>query len=402
MPRKRVLFVLSELGIGGPQKSFLALLDRIDFERLEVFVYVMQPGGPLAPYLNGRAVMLPANPIVEAMTVPSHHTLKALSTLMKNRRFRMAISVMGAIVRHVVTGNVMNQERQLLWQRFAPDMPRIPGKYDLAFGIQGLASYFVVDCVDARVRFHWIRSDTRILRRREDIDAQYYRKMQGALSVSRSSAAIFESIYPFMRNRVKVLHNHLPLHLYDEVGADTSTMFAPEGHLKLLTVCRLDPLKGLDLAIEACELLIRSGIKVKWFVLGDGVLESKVRRTIRSRGLDDHFILLGFQLNTLAFIRLCDVFVHPSRTEGKSNVVDEAKFAGKPIVVTRYETVGDQIVDGVNGLVCDMSAEGVARAIERLVNDPQLAERLSSRCKGQEDAIADVTGFLEELCEEMP
>lgn len=397
--RKRVLFVLSELDLGGPQKSLLALFERIDFDRLDVYVYLIQPGGCLVPYLDDRVHLLTSNELISAAALPSAGTLNALAILLKHRRIRMFVVAVRAILKYLTFGANMNQERQSMWRKHHDELPRIDGDYDLAFGIQGLASYCVVDCVTATKRFHWIRSDARVLRRDEMIDGEYYRLMDGALAVSKTSAEIFEQMYPFMSGRVTVFHNHIPIRLYGALPADLSVMECPAGCVRILTVCRLDPLKGLDLAVAACRLLVRAGLKVRWFVLGDGVMREQVEGMIREADLEGTFVLLGFQLNTMAFIEQCDVFVHPSRTEGKANVVDEAKYLGKPVVVTDYDTVRDQVEDGVTGIICAMDAEDIAASILRLVNSPELSERIARNCLGQEDGIADVTGFLIDLCE---
>lgn len=397
--RKRVLFVLSELDLGGPQKSLLALFERIDFDQLDVYVYLIQPGGSLVPYLDDRVHLLASNELISAVALPSRGTLNALTTLLKHRRFGIFFAGVRAILKYLMFRTNMNQERQAIWRDHHDELPKIDGEYDLVFGIQGLASYCAVDCVSAAKRFHWIRSDARVLRRDELIDGEYYRLMDGALSVSQTSAEIFEQLYPFMRGRVTVFHNHIPVQLYDELPADLSMMKCPKGCVRILTVCRLDPLKGLDLAVAACRLLVRAGLSVRWFVLGDGVMREQIERMIQDANLDGIFVLLGFELNTMAFIEQCDVFVHPSRTEGKANVVDEAKFAGKPVVATDYDTVGDQIEDGVTGIICAMDAEAIAESISRLVNSPELAERIAHNSMGHEDGIADVTGFLVDLCE---
>ena len=52
--------------------------------------------------------------------------------------------------------------------------------------------------------------------------------------------------------------------------------------------------------------------------------------------------------------------------EGKSMVLDEAKILNKPIVVTRYDTVSDQISDD-EGLIVDMNGDAIATGIEQMM-----------------------------------
>ena len=79
-------------------------------------------------------------------------------------------------------------------------------------------------------------------------------------------------------------------------------------------------------------------------------------------------------------MKKADIIVQPSRFEGKSIVLDEAKILGKPIVVTDYASVADQIIDGVTGVIVDIDPKSVADGIERVIHDKELAKHLSDNC----------------------
>ena len=64
--------------------------------------------------------------------------------------------------------------------------------------------------------------------------------------------------------------------------------------------------------------------------------------------------------------------MQPSRYEGKAVTVTEAKILGKPILITNYPTSGSQIEDGIEGVICDLSVEGIAKGIESLYKDSDL------------------------------
>ena len=93
---------------------------------------------------------------------------------------------------------------------------------------------------------------------------------------------------------------------------------------------------------------------------------------IKEEGVEDNFILLGTRENPYAYIKNCDLFVQPSRYEGKSVVIDETKILKKPIVVTNYPTVKDQIMGGKEGMIVDMTPEGIADGIIRMAGSEEL------------------------------
>ena len=69
--------------------------------------------------------------------------------------------------------------------------------------------------------------------------------------------------------------------------------------------------------------------------------------------------------------------MQPSRFEGKSIAIDEAKILTKPIVLTNFSTAKDQIENEYNGLICDMNAKALAEDIERIIVNNNLKETLS-------------------------
>lgn len=397
MKKIKILFVISNLNIGGPQKSLLALLDNLDYKVFDVKICVLKPGGSLQGQFNKNAKFVNTPEIITAATLPSEKPLKYINVFLNNREFGMFFYSIASMFKHVLMKNNMNQERQKLWKKYNDRMPKIEGEYDLAFGILGLSTYAIVDLVNAKKKYHWVRSDTRILNRNIGIDSEYYKKLDGSLSVSRETANIFEKMYPFMKDKVRVFYNHIPVSFYSNMEYDKTLMRVNKDTYKILTITRLDPLKGIELAIDACEILVKKGFDIKWFVLGDGKYRDEILKMIKEKNIEDKFVLLGFQLNTLSFISDADIFVHPSRTEGKSNAVDEAKYVGKPIVVTNYDTVGEQIQDNLNGLICEMDGEDIARSIERIIRNDDLRKKLSSNCIDNQDALEETTEFFIDL-----
>lgn len=394
---KKILFVISNTEIGGPQKSLLALLDKINYDIFSVDILVIDPGGKLVHHFNENARILKVDELITAIVLPKKKIIKSLLIMLKHKKIKMATHSIFLMLRHLFLKNVMNQERQILWKKFNNDLPQIKGEYDLAFGILGMSTYLIADLVKARRKFHWIRSDTRILKLNEEIEKKYHKEMDGFLAVSNETAKIFTEIYPFSKENMNVFYNYIPIQFYNSMRDNSELMNVSSKEIKLLTISRLDPLKGLDLAISACKILIEEGYKIKWYILGDGRYRKEVEKLIIDNDLSRYFILLGFQMNTLSFIKKADIVVHPSRSEGKSNAVDEAQFIGKPLVVTRYETVNEQVNDGFDGLIAEIDSVDLAQKIKILIEDKMLQKKLANNCIKQRTMEIDPNDFLLKL-----
>ena len=109
-------------------------------------------------------------------------------------------------------------------------------------------------------------------------------------------------------------------------------------------------------------------------------MESQIETFIHENHLENTFSLDGQKKNPYPFMRRADIIVQPSRLEGKSMVLDEAKILGKAIVTTNYPSVADQIIDGETGVVTEMTPESVADGIERVLTDSVLRKQLEINC----------------------
>ena len=140
--------------------------------------------------------------------------------------------------------------------------------------------------------------------------------------------------------------------------------------IKIISVGRLVQIKGFDMAIEATKILKEKNIKFKWYIIGNGELKNTLERMRKNYNLENEIIFLGMRENPYPYLKNADIVVQPSRYEGKSMVLDEAKILGKPIVVTKYDTVFDQIKGG-EGKIVDMNPKSIALGIEEMVQEKE-------------------------------
>ena len=122
---------------------------------------------------------------------------------------------------------------------------------------------------------------------------------------------------------------------------------------------------------------------VTWYIIGGGELYETLSEQIESKDMENYVQLLGEMGNPYPYIKHADVFVQPSRYEGRSVILTEAKMLAKPILATRYATVGDQLTDGVNSILVDMDAESIADGIQRLAEDSALQRRLCAALRAE-------------------
>lgn len=159
----------------------------------------------------------------------------------------------------------------------------------------------------------------------------------------------------------------------------------PTGVPLVLFVGRIQPLKGLDVAIEAFRLL--EVPEARLLVVGGpsgprgaGEVE-RLRDAVSSAGLGDRveFRPPVPHEDTPSLYRAADVVVVPSRSESFGLVAAEAQACGVPVVAARVGGLAYAVADGESGyLVGGWDAGAFAAAIRRVLSDPELADRLRS------------------------
>lgn len=121
----------------------------------------------------------------------------------------------------------------------------------------------------------------------------------------------------------------------------------------LVTVGRLEPIKGQMLIPEVAKMLEEDGYQFRWYLIGDGSMYGELEHRINELGVSDKVILLGSKDNPYPYIKGCDVYVQTSLNEGFGLTVAEAKILYKPIVTTDAGVMSEQILNGETGVIIE-------------------------------------------------
>lgn len=170
--------------------------------------------------------------------------------------------------------------------------------------------------------------------------------------------------------------------------------------IRLLSIGRLSEAKNYDNVPDICRRMIEKGMDLKWFIIGFGGDEQLIRAKIVEAGMQNNVIILGKRSNPYPYIKACDIYVQPSRYEGKSVTVREAQILCKPVVVTNYPTASSQIRNGVDGVIVPLDNEGCASGLAEVIMDKVLQERLMAYLRthdyGNEAEVEKIYRIAEE------
>jgi len=165
-------------------------------------------------------------------------------------------------------------------------------------------------------------------------------------------------------------------------GVDPPSSFGDRGRGEetVLFVGRLSTQKNLPLLLEALRILVCRGRPATLRIVGEGEEEGLLRRLVSELGLADRVILAGrLEGEALAReYRRASVLALPSERESFGIVLIEAMSYGTPVVATDILGLRDVVDNGVTGLLCAGVPEAFAGALEAVLADPALRERLAA------------------------
>lgn len=380
--KQSLLIVSHALELGGAERSLIGLLDAINPEQYAVDLFLLRHEGELMSAIPSHVTLLPQIPAYTVLARPMKDTLREGHILLTTARFAGKIAAGNYAKKHGHTESAVGLEYSHKYT--CPFMPAIqPGKeYDLAISFL-TPHYFVAKKVQAKKKIAWIHTDYSQVQVNASSELAMWDAYDSIVSISDAVTESFLAVFPSLKEKVVLIGNMLPASLIK----DQAKEFVPEEEMPLdrcihlLSVGRYCTAKNFDNVPDICARLLGFGLNIKWYLIGYGGDEPLIRQRIAEAHMEDHVILLGKKENPYPYIKACDLYVQPSRYEGKAVTVREAQMLGKPVVITRYATSASQLEEGADGVVVPMDNEGCAAGIADLLRDPEKMARLSACCR---------------------
>ena len=169
----------------------------------------------------------------------------------------------------------------------------------------------------------------------------------------------------------------------------------PEDAPVVAIVARLVPIKDVGLFLRTLAKLKRPAIGL---IVGDGEERASLESLAVSLGIASRCRFLGWQRDVRSLYAAADVVVLTSRNEGSPVSIIEAMAAARPVVCTDVGGVSDVVASGVSGILVPYGdAEGLATAIDGLLADPAMRERLGNEARNAVYPRYDVSRLVTDI-----
>lgn len=397
---KKILIVSHDMQIGGVERALLGLLENIDADKVQVDLFLFRHDGELLGDIPDYVNLLPSIPAYTVLARPIATTIKEGHLILSVARLFGKYRAKQYVKKHRLSSSVVAIEYSHKYTKcfMPPIQPEV--EYDLAISFL-TPHYFVTEKVRAKKKIAWIHTDYSSVQSDVKSELKMWSSYDYIASISDNVTETFLSVFPSLKNKIVLIENILPKTLIQQQtdAFSVENEMPKDGSIRLLSVGRFSAEKNFDSIPDICRRIIEEKVNVKWYIIGYGSDEELIRKKISESKMDNRVIILGKKENPYPYIKACDLYIQPSRYEGKAVTVREAQMLSKPVVITRYATSSSQLEEGVDGVIVPLDNKGCASGIIKLIQNKALQYRLIEKTEERDYTNAGEIAKLYNLLE---
>ena len=396
---KKILIFSHAMELGGAERALLGLLEAIDTTKYSVDLFLMRHQGELLKYIPDNVNLLPEKKKYSCLAIPMKEVIRQRQFGVAFGRIRGLFAARKRVKQLKLGDNDIALEYSHKYTlRYMPQVSK--EEYDLAISFL-TPHYFVADKVKAKKKIAWIHTDYAFVEVDKRSQLDMWERYDNIISISDNVTESFVKTFPSLEDKIVMIENIMPMKYMRELSdAFSAEEEIPQNSINLLTIGRFSYQKRMDEIPQICKRIRESGIDAKWYLIGFGGDEALIRQRIAEVGAEDYVIILGKKENPYPYIKACDIYIQPSRYEGKSVAVREAQILGKPVIITNYATAASQLNDGVDGVIVPMDIDACADGIIEVIKDKRLQKTLIENTKKTDYTNASEINKLYSIVEE--
>ncbi len=369
MKKKKLLIVAQHLTIGGAQKSLLAALKVLDYEKFDVTLYLRKNRTDLLSCVDERVNVIINDDKSHYYRKPYAVLLQGVSAFWKVIGEKEKAEKYNNKLKNAIVNYSMEYEKKHFFSS---------EKYDIAIAyVHGYPALFVAECVNAEKKYVFFHTSVDEL---HEVHEKCIDKFQKIVAIHNEQKELIKEWYPSVADKIVVVENYCDKGIIEEQSKEFA-VDKPENKLVLCSCGRFSKVKGFDIAVESAKLLKEKNIPFLWYFVGDGPEKDDVEKLINQYGLTEDIVITGMKKNPYPYIKACDIYVQPSREESLGLTIVEAQYLNKPVVSTKTMGGNKLVKNEENGILCNISCEDVSKSVELLYQNDDLVEKIVAYLK---------------------
>lgn len=367
--KKRVLFLIHDLGQGGAEKVLINLVNNFNLDAFDVSVIALFGGGVNEQFLKSK---ISYSYVFKKPFKGNSHFFKLFSprflhNWLIKEEYDIEISYLEGPCSRIISGCRSNKTKLVAWIHCTMHSAR-----DVAHGFRSYKE--AVNCYN---RFNFLSF------------------------VSEDCLKCFAN-YCKTTNEKYVLYNtNETAKILDLSKEDIDISL--QNSFSIISIGKIEKLKGFDRLLRVHKKLIDDGYNITTCVLGIGQEEEDLHRQISILGMQDSFFLLGYQINPYKYLSKFDLYVCSSYSEGFSTAATEALIVGTPVCTVDVSGMKELLGNNEYGVITENEEEKLYMGIKELLDNPdQLAlYKQKAKERGAFFSTERTTKAVEEMLTEL-
>lgn len=345
-----IIFVISNMNLGGIQKSLLELLRALSETPHKVSLYCCNPVGPFLTEVPETVEIIHPSDYAKITDLNAKECRKI------GYRFFLLRYLLSAITK--LFGKAI-PSKYICWR-----IGKLENKYDYAISYSqplhdkqfcGLVNEIVLSCINAKKKITFLHCDFSAYGGNTLLNRNLYGQFDAIAAVSNSVGKVIKKIIPQIATKVFTVRNS-----FSAIDIINKSKDNPIRYNKtaIVTIARISSEKGLIRCIPIIKKLHGESYDFEWHIVGDGPLFRELKGLVVENELEKVVYLEGAQNNPYRFLKNASYLFLPSFHEAAPIVYDEAIALNVPVLTTRTLSA-DEIIGTEHGIVCENNEAGI-------------------------------------------
>ena len=371
--KQKMLIIGITMAAAGSEKSFLSFARHaIDYDQYEVDLLLAKKTGDFLSQIPKNIRVLEMGKEGEIFLINRDNAARIIARRYLLKNPLRAFSLLPHIIKRKTAKTAAEKDfaSNRMWCELLKKMPAWDTEYDVALAYWGdHTMFYMCDKVKAKKKIAWLHFDYASPPREDALYLHYFSKCDKVVTVSKKIEASLKQALPEIADKVMTMENIIDAEDILQRASEPCDLADDFQGIRLLTVGRICHQKGYDMAIPAIARLVSEKNDIKWYIIGDGeaIDKENLHERIRQYGLQDRVSFLGIRQNPYPYMKACDIYLQPSRHEGKPIAVEEAKILQKPIVVTDYSSAKEQMAGYPIYEIAEISEDGIYGGLQTML-----------------------------------
>lgn len=386
MEKKRILFIMESLGIGGAEKSLLTILNLIDYNKYDVDLFLFRHTGDFFSMIPKQVNVL--NEDTNYKIFSDNRKLSPIKFLLRFDLKSFFYSIRWLI--GVFYSKIKKEKLYIGWKNIEKLFKGIDKEYDTSIAfLERKTIYFNVDKVKSKNKVGFIHNDYSKYPYDDKLDRYYFKYYNKIPTVSEHCKDVLRELFPEYKEKFIVIKNMVSKKLINEMTVQPIENYSiDKSYVNIVSVGRLNYQKGFDEAVDICKKLIDENIPIKWYIVGEGEERQNIENKIKKYNMENSFFLVGADTNPYRWMRMCDIYVQPSRFEGYGITVAEAKVLNKPIIARDIPEFVE-LLKNDKGILAKTKEDFVTK-IKTLVDNKKMRAELINKLKEEDIDMKEI------------